>query len=165
MSVGLLVLRLLLAGLLAGHAAQKLFGWFRGTGPTATTFETWGFRPGLPMVLLAGASEATAALLLAAGLATPLAAAIVIGTMAVAASPNVANGLWAHMGGYEVALVYGVLGLVLALTGPGDYSLDALLGLDSWHGPMWALLAIGVAAVAATPPLLLRRRNLAATDR
>lgn len=164
MSAGILVLRLLLAGLLFGHASQKLFGWFRGGGPagTAPMFEAWGFRPGRRMVLLAGSCELLAAALLAVGLATPLAAAMVIGTMTVAASPNFAKGLWAHMGGYEVALVYAGMAFVLALTGPGTASLDHAAGLDAHHGIGWAIVALAVGLAAAVPPLLTRRRNLAA---
>ena len=163
MNEGLLLLRLLLAALLFGHSSQKLFGWFRGAGPagTAKKFEAWGFRPGLPMVLLAGSCELLAALLLALGLLTPLASAIVIGTMTVAASPNFAKGLWAHLGGYEVPFVYGALGVVLAVTGPGTISVDHRLGLSDNHGLAWAAAALAVGLVAAVPPLLLRRRNLA----
>jgi putative oxidoreductase len=34
--IGLLALRLLNGGLLAGHGSQKLFGWFGGHGPKET---------------------------------------------------------------------------------------------------------------------------------
>ncbi|MEU8075644.1 DoxX family protein [Catellatospora citrea] len=164
MSAGLLLLRLLLAALLFGHATQKLLGWFRGMGPdgTARIFEGWGFRPGRPMVLLAGACELLAALLLALGLVTPLAAAIVMGTMIVAAWPNVPNGLWAHLGGYEVPFLYGAMALVVALTGPGAWSIDHAVGLDGLAGPAWAAAAAVIAVVAAIPPLL-RRRTLRTT--
>ena len=163
MSAGLLVLRLLLAGLLFGHASQKLFGWFRGGGPagTATMFEAWGFRPGRTMVLLAGTCELLAAVLLVLGLATPLATAIVIGTMTVASAPNFAKGLWAHMGGYEVPFVYAGMAFVLALTGPGTHSVDHAAGLDGHHGVGWAIVVLAVGLAAAVPPLLARRRNLA----
>ncbi|MFJ9541257.1 DoxX family protein [Streptomyces sp. NPDC101225] len=162
MTAGLLLLRLLLAGLLFGHAAQKLLGWFRGQGPagTAAVFESWGFRPGRPLVRLAGTCELIAATLFASGAATPLAAAIVMGTMIVAAAPNAPNGLWAHLGGYEVPFVYGALAFVLATTGPGHWSLDRVTGADRASGTPWALAAAAVAVAAAAPALLLRRRNL-----
>src|SRR5260370_16826525 len=48
--MGLLVLRLITGGLIAGHGAQKLFGWFGGSGlkGTAAIFESIGLKPGPP---------------------------------------------------------------------------------------------------------------------
>lgn len=164
MSAGLLLLRLLLAGLLFGHSTQKLLGWFHGMGPsgTATVFESWGFRPGKPLVLLAGTSELIAALLLACGAATPLAAAIVMGTMIVATAPNTPNGLWAHQGGYEVPFIYGALALIIAVTGPGPWSVDHTLRADHASGAAWAVASAAAALAGAVPALLLRRHNLSA---
>ena len=70
MAFGLLLLRLLLAALLFGHASQKLFGWFRGQGPTGTgtMFHALGVRPGRQMALLAGTAELTGAALIWLGL-------------------------------------------------------------------------------------------------
>ncbi|MFY1670205.1 DoxX family protein [Plantactinospora sp. WMMB334] len=166
MNLGLLLLRLLLAALLFGHASQKLFGWFRGQGPTGTgtLFHTWGFRPGRQMAVLAGVAELVGAALIALGLLTPLGATVVLGTMVVAASVNVPNGLWAHLGGYEVAFVYGALAVVLAYTGPGAWSLDHLIGLDGFAGYGWGTLALAVGLLGSVPPLLRRRRALAAGD-
>ena len=96
--IGLLTLRLGLAGLLFGHATQKLFGWFRGGGPggSGVLFEKWGFRPGPRMAVVAGLRELVGAGSLALGVLTPAGCAVIIGTMIVAASANVANGLWAR---------------------------------------------------------------------
>jgi putative oxidoreductase len=161
-SVGLLLLRILLGALLAGHAAQKLFGWFRGSGITASAvlFEAWGFRPGTVMVALAGTSELIGSTSIGLGLLTPAGCAVVIGTMIVAASPNLKNGLWAHMGGFEVTVLYGGMAVVLAFTGPGRYSLDRAAGVTSLHQTRWAIAAIIVGCVAAVPPLLRRRHVL-----
>lgn len=162
MSLGLLLLRLLLAALLAGHACQKLFGWFRGAGPAATgeTFEKWGFRPGPTMVVVAGGLELLAAGSLATGLLTPAGCAIVIGTMIVAAAPNAGNGLWAHLGGCEVPVVYAGIAVALAFTGPGAWSADHAFGLTALHGTGWAVAAVALGVVAAVPPLLRRRAVL-----
>jgi DoxX len=46
-AVGSLILRVAKGGLLAGHGAQKLFGWFEGHGldGTGAWLESIGFRP------------------------------------------------------------------------------------------------------------------------
>lgn len=159
--LGLLLLRLFLAALLVGHALQKSLGWFRGMGwaRTAEVFETWGFRPGRVHVGLAAGCELLGATLLATGLLTRLGCAVVIGTMIVAAAPNAVNGLWAHLGGCEVPVVYAGMATAVAVAGPGRYSLDHATDLPDAGG--WgALFAVLVGVVAAVPPLLARRRDL-----
>jgi len=162
LNVGLLLLRLGLALLLAGHASQKLFGWFRGAGPAGTgaMFEQWGFQPGPAMAILAGLSEAAGAAAIALGLLTPGGCAVIIGTMIVAAAPNAPKGLWAHLGGCEVPVVYAGLGAVIAFTGPGQYSLDHAIGLTGFGSVGWGLAAVAVGTIAAVPPLLRRRAVL-----
>jgi putative oxidoreductase len=162
MDIGLLLLRLLLAGLLAGHSTQKLFGWFSGLGraKTATIFEEWGFRPGATMVLVAGLCELVGVGSVALGLLTPGGCAVIVGTMIVAASPTAGNGLWAHLGGCEVPVAYAGFSAVLAFTGPGAYSLDHAFGLTGLNGVGWGVAAVIVGAVASVPPLLRRRAAL-----
>jgi putative oxidoreductase len=161
-SVGLLLLRLLFAALLFGHSTQKLFGWFRGMGPrrTGEVFEGWGFLPGTPMALAAGLCELAGLTLVGLGLLTQLGAAILIGTMLVAMSANAANGIWAHLGGCEVPLVYAGLAAVLAFTGPGRFSLDHALGLEGEHAATFAIAAVALGVAASIPPLLRRRSVL-----
>ncbi|MGO1560208.1 Membrane protein, distant similarity to thiosulphate:quinone oxidoreductase DoxD [Actinomycetales bacterium JB111] len=158
--LGLLALRLLIAVLLGAHACQKLFGWFRGRGVAgaATLFEADGLRPGAPMVVVAGLTELAAATLFLAGLATPLAAAMAIGTMTVAISTLWPKGVWAHMGGFEVPLTYASIAFCLAITGPGGYALDRVLPW-SIHGPLWALGAALLATVASLPLVLVVARH------
>jgi putative oxidoreductase len=68
--------------------------------------EHLGFRPGRLQPTLAGISETAGGLLLAAGLLTPLAAAAVIGVMAVAAgSVHWGKGFFLQNGGFEYKLV------------------------------------------------------------
>ncbi|MFE4663646.1 DoxX family protein [Streptomyces sp. NPDC056716] len=149
MDTGLLLLRLLLGGLLFGHGAQKMFGWYGGHGPrgTAPLFETWGFRPGRPLVLLAAACEMTAALSLFLGLLFPLGTAIALGTMLAAGSVNASHGLWAQSGGFEIPLVYGAMAAALAFTGPGDWSLDHAIGRDELAGTGWGSAAVALGLV------------------
>ncbi|MQA98431.1 MAG: DoxX family membrane protein [Streptosporangiales bacterium] len=164
MNLGLLLLRLLLAGLLFGHSTQKLFGWFGGAGPsgTAVPFEKWGFEPGRRLVLLAGVLELAGAVSIAAGLLTPAGCAVVVGTMVVAAAALAPNGFWAQTGGCEVPFCYGALAAILGFSGPGSWSLDAALGLTGMSGPAWGAAALAAGLLAAVVPLRARSRVLRA---
>ena len=121
MDTGLLILRLVVGLVLAGHGAQKLFGLFGGYGIAGTGgwLDSIGFRPGRPMAVLVGLAELAGGLGLALGLLTPLSAAVVIGTMAVAVWTHSSNGLWSTSGGYELPLVNAVAAAALAFTGAG----------------------------------------------
>jgi putative oxidoreductase len=163
--VAWLLLRLALAALLFGHAAQKLFGWFRGGGlrGTATAFEAWGLHPGAAFVLVAGLGELAGAASLGLGLLVPLGTAAVVASMAVAVAFNAAKGLWAHLGGYEVALVYGILAVALCLAGGGRYTADAALGLGGpagLGGFGWAVAALALGLVGAVGPIALHARHV-----
>lgn len=141
--LGLLVLRVVFGGLFAVHGAQKLFGWFGGRGLDATIegFDKMGYNPGALFGTLAGLTEFVGGLALLAGLFTPLAAAAILGTMVNAIYIKLGDGLLGS-GGYELALLYAVPAITLALTGPGRLSLD--------HGRPWARqgLVWGGAAIA-----------------
>ena len=153
MDTGLLLARLVFGVLLIGHGTQKLFGWFGGYGLDGTGgfFHSLGFRPGRIMAAVAGLSEAGGGLLLALGLLTPLAGAALVGTLLVAASVHIEKGLWGTNGGYEMALVYGVVAASVALSGPGAASLDRAFGIDdSWSvGLGLAAIALGLVSGAA----------------
>lgn len=161
MDIGLLILRLVLGMLVIGHALQKAFGWFHGPGHagTAELFDKWGIRPARAMVYVAAATECIGGVLVTLGLATPLSAALLIGTLTVACAANLANGLWATRGGCEVALVYTAMAATLAFTGSGRYALDALIGARQ---PLWAGPAALTLGLLSTLPVLARRRNILA---
>lgn len=167
MDLGLLLLRLLLAGLLFGHGTQKLLGWFGGAGRAGTgvVFESWGFVPGPRMVALAGLCELAGAASIGAGLLTPGGCAVVVGTMAVAAAATAPKGFWAQQGGCEVPFCYGALAAVIGFTGPGAWSLDDALGWARLAGYGWGLAALLVGLAAAAVPLTLRARELRSRDR
>jgi putative oxidoreductase len=156
MRFGIAILRAVVGGLFVGHGLQKLTGAFGGHGieGTAGFFEQGlGLRPGKVHATAAGVAEAGGGALLVAGLATPLAASALTGTMTVAIDKvHMAKGPWNTEGGYEYNAV--LMAAVFAITaeGPGAFALDR----RQW-GTAWALaeLAAGVGGAAA----LLRWAN------
>src|SRR5262249_46641670 len=95
---------------------------------------------------LAGVSETFGGLLIALGLLGPIGPAAVLATMIVAgATVHWGHGLFVTTSGVEVPLLYGAIVAGLALTGPGQYSIDAVLGLSSLWTPVatWTALAAG----------------------
>jgi putative oxidoreductase len=130
MDIGLLIIRLVVGLLFVGHGAQKLFGWFGGYGLKGTGgwFESIGVKPGVTMALLAGLAELIGGLFFALGLLTPLAGIVIAGTMVMAiAKVHGPNGLWATENGYEYNLILIAVTIGVALTGVGQYALDAFL--------------------------------------
>jgi putative oxidoreductase len=164
MSLGLLVLRVVVGSLMFGHGTQKLFGWFGGHGPegTGAFFESIGLRPGRRMAVAAGASEALGGVMIAAGFLTPLGAALVSAVMITAIwTAHRPAGLWASEGGYEYNLV--LLAVVFAISGvgPGKWSLDAALNLDTadtgWALAQLAAGLLGAVAIVAVGRAAIRR--------
>src|SRR6478672_3785133 len=159
-SSGLLIGRLVLGLAIAAHGAQKLFGWFGGPGLDATggMFDSLGFRPGRLFALTAGAAEVAGGLLVTLGLFGPVGPALMLSVVAVAAiKEHWPQGFFAHNNGIELPLIYGVGAIVLALTGPGLWSLDALLGLDALSQPRIELVALLVALAGGIANVLARR--------
>lgn len=125
--VGLLALRLTAGLLMAGHGAQKLFGWWRGPDFDfiVNGFAKAGYTPGKFFAILASSSELVGGLFLALGLLTPRGSAAVIGVMFNAiVAVHWHSGVWAANGGYELPLLFGIVAVTLGFTGPGRLSLD-----------------------------------------
>jgi putative oxidoreductase len=151
MKLGRLLLRVTVGGLFVGHGTQKLFGWFGGHGldATANMFDSIGMRPGNRNAIAAGAAEAGGGAALAAGFATPLAAATLTSVMLTAINRvHLKNGPWVTNGGYEYNAVLIAAVLALAEVGPGELSLDHALGQER-SGPGWAVLALALGVAGA----------------
>jgi putative oxidoreductase len=161
LSIGLLFARVVIGLLMAGHGAQKLFGWFGGYGlkTTGEFFVQLGFQQGRFFASAASLGEIVSGLLIAVGLLGPVGPALMIAVMIVAAiSVHWKNGIFATTNGIELPLLYATAGVGFALSGFGQYSLDAMLGLSHNFTPTIAWAAIGVGVVGGVANLLLRKR-------
>ncbi len=161
-SAGLLFARLVFGLAMAGHGAQKLFGWFGGygLGGTGGFFEGLGFHPGKRFALAAGLSEFSGGLLVALGLLGPVGPALIVSVMLVAmVTVHLKNPFFASTNGIEVPLLYSATAVALAFTGPGIFSLDEQLGLSGlWTGEV-ALIALAAGILGGVANLLLLRKK------
>jgi putative oxidoreductase len=159
MNAGRLLLRLTVGSIFIEHGTQKLFGWFGGPGldGTGQFFESVGLRPGRRLALAAGTAEAGGGVLLAIGTATPAAAAAV-GSVMVTALRTVVwrDGIKVGTGGYEMLLLSSAL--ALADLGPGDWSVDRLVGTER-RGTGWAVAAFAAAALGSSAAIAIGRRQ------
>src|SRR5919202_2154505 len=140
-NLAVLVLRLVLGPLLAGHGAQKLFGWFGGPGLQGTSewMESIHLQPGRVWALLAGLSEFGGGVLMVLGLLNPIGPLGAIGSMAMATvKVHGIKPIWVTEGGAELPVTNMAAATALILNGPGKYSLDRALGirLPGWLAPL-----------------------------
>jgi putative oxidoreductase len=158
MSYGILLLRLVVGLAFVGHGTQKLFGWFGGYGPKGTGgfFASQGYRAPVLMAVAAGMFEAGGGTLLALGLATPLAGAM-LATVMINAIASVTFKK-AFMFGSELEIAYLTVAVSLAATGPGRFSIDRAIGWDdNISGVWWGVAALGAAVLASVVTLTLGR--------
>jgi len=164
LSIGLLVVRVVVGLIMAAHGASKLLGWFGGYGlrGTGEFFVQLGFQPGRAFAAAASLSEIISGLLVALGFLGPIGPALMVSVMIVATlTVHLGQGLFAPKG-IEVPLLYAAAAFGLALTGFGEYSVDAMLGVAGrWSAAFtWIVLVLGVAGAFVN--LALRRRPVVA---
>ena len=162
-SIGILIVRLVIGLIMAAHGTQKLLGWFGGYGlrGTGEFFVQLGFQPGPAFAAAASISEIVSGILVALGFLGPIGPALMLSVMIVAAiTVHWEHGLFATNNGIELPLLYGAAAFGLALTGYGEYSLDALFGVAGrWSTTFtWIVLALG--ATGGFVNLALRRRPI-----
>jgi putative oxidoreductase len=159
MDLGRLLLRLTIGGTFFVHGTQKLFGWFGGYGAEGTGqfFESLGLQPGRRNAIAAGSTETGCGVLIALGLATPLATAGLSAAMITALRTAVWNeGIKPATGEHEVLLA--AAALALTETGPGAPSLDSTLGLER-SGAGWTLAALSAGAAGSAIAISMARRQ------
>lgn len=159
MALGLLLLRLVVGLTVAAHGAQKLFGWWGGSG-----IEGWvqmvtklRIRPARPWSWMAALAEFVGGIMFALGFLSPLGSLAIAGSMLVAiATVHLSKGFWNSKGGFEFNLALLAAVYAIALTGPGLYSLDQALRI---HLPEPVTLIVGtIALIAGVAVALLSRR-------
>src|SRR6266496_289542 len=127
---GLFLVRVFVGIAFFGHGTQKLFGWWGGYGPQGTGgfFASQGYKWAVPMAVLAGLAEAGGGTLLALGLLTPFACALIAIVMLNAIFSVTLKR--AFMLGSELELASLFVASSLAAIGPGRFSLDRAIGWD-----------------------------------
>ena len=166
MDIVLLLVRLYFGLGLAAHGAQKLFGWFGGYGLSATgEFMTkLGWRQGRFFGSAAALGETVGGTLVALGFLWPFGPALMLLVMLTATfSVHVKNGFFTDKRGIELPMLYGMGAVLLAFTGPGEYSLDHFVGLTWFYSERNDWIAIGLAVLIALVNLAVRRPQQPAT--
>jgi putative oxidoreductase len=109
---------------------------------TAGWFGSIGFRQPKLQAAMSSVVEVGSGVALIAGLATPLAASAVVGTMAVAIETvHRPNGYFITKEGYEYTGFIVASAVALGALGPGRLSVDRLLGVDE-KGSGWSRAAL-----------------------
>ncbi|MDQ1424334.1 MAG: putative oxidoreductase, partial [Acidimicrobiaceae bacterium] len=149
--LALLLLRLTVGITLMAHGYNKFKGGLAGT---ERWFESIGVRPGRLHAPLAATTEVSAGFGVAVGALTPLAASGIIAVMVVASiAAHARNGFFIFRPGegWEYVMTLTFCGLLLAVIGPGEWSLDQAIGFDDRPGVrgLLAALVLGAGGAAA----------------
>ncbi len=124
----LLAFRVIFGLVFAAHGWAKRKGGIDGT---AAWFDSMGMKPGRVHAQLASLTEMGTGIMLALGVLTSFAAAGVVGVMLVAGyTSHRKAGFFIVKSGWEYTFMVALMAAVIAGLGPGDWSIDAGIGLD-----------------------------------
>lgn len=160
MDTALVIARLIIGLGIFAHGTQKLFGWFGGSGikGTGDFMESLGFRPGAAFAALSGLGEAGGGALTLLGFLNPIGPALIVMVMITAiGSVHIKKGFFNSDGGWELNSMYVAGALLIALVGPGAYSIDAASGITFLAGAQIAWIALGAAVLIGLLNVALRR--------
>ena len=155
--IALLVLRAWAGIVMLAHGINH----GRNLEGTARWFEKVGFKSPRVNARMSFLTEIAVGLGLVVGLLTPVAAAGLAATMAVAfwSIHRFAGFFVFHRPdeGYEYVTTLAMLALVIAIVGPGEISLDAVLGIDLSGGVGAAIFGLGLLAAAGQLAVFWRK--------
>lgn len=160
MDFGKLIVRLVVGGFFVGHGLQKLRGAFGGPGLEGTEqmMTALSMHPAKVNARAAALSETVGGAGIALGAGTPFAAAALIGTMVTAVRKvHFKNGPWNAGGGWEYNAVLSAVVAGLTNDGPGDLSLDRLIGRTRW-GLGWSVFALLAGVAGSTAAIEVGKR-------
>jgi putative oxidoreductase len=136
LSTALLLLRLVLGAVIFAHGSQKVLGWFGGYGLQGTKgYFANALGIPAPLFYLAAFTEFFGGIAIVLGLFTNI-AALGVGVIMLVATfkAHWTNGFFMNWGnqanrgeGFEYSLTLAVLAAALVITGPGLFSVQALL--------------------------------------
>ena len=131
--LAVLILRLFLGFAFMMHGSQKLLGAFGGGGVSgvAGMMGKLGIEPSLLWAWVVSITEFVGGVCLFFGFLTRFWAAGLVIDMAVAVvKVHLVNGFFAGKNGVELPLTFGVIALVIVLTGLGSMSMDRTIGIE-----------------------------------
>ena len=131
--LAVLVLRLFVGFAFMMHGSQKLLGAFGGSGVAgvAGMLTKLGLEPANILAWVVSITEFVGGVCVFFGFLTRFWAAGLVIDMGVAiAKVHLPNGFFAAKGGFELPLSFGVMALVILLTGPGSLSVDRATGIE-----------------------------------
>ena len=135
--LAVLILRLFLGFAFMMHGSQKLLGAFGGGGiaGVAGMFSKLGLEPSQILAWVLSITEFVGGVCVFLGFLTRFWAAGLVIDMAVAIfKVHMANGFFASRNGFELPLAFGVMALVILLTGSGSLSVDRATGIEKGAG-------------------------------
>ncbi len=152
-NAAVLILRLGIGLTFAGHGAQKAFGWWGGPGMAGWNgaMEHMGFRPARLFAIVSMLAELVGGILLAIGLLTPFAAAVLVAqSIVIIFHVHWPKGFWNMKGGIEFPLALATGALAIGLLGAGTISLDSVLKLAYADNVKLVLIALGIVGGAVS---------------
>ena len=147
--IAMLVLRLGIGLIFVVHGGQKLFGWWGGPGMAGWkgAMAHMGFRPSGLFAWTSAIAEFGGGLALMFGILTPLAAAVLVAqSVVIIGQVHWGSGFLSRDGGYEFPLALAAGAAAVLLAGPGQVSLDALVGFALAAWLVAALFVLGIVA-------------------